>query len=1193
VRADSVLADSVARLVAPDLIYSGDAWCRDRWRRAERLSDALLERAGAADSIAWASTTELLLPSLARMKAWSAARLRALSERAARLREHALGPDHPDVARSLAGVAAIRFCSDDTTGWHSPLDRALTLARASGNADSVDLAATLEAFAGIVVRAPVLSDTGSAPRPARGRVAAARRAVTDSLLRRALALRERVVGPDDPSLLPSLRGLSTVAHEAGANVAAVEWKRRVAVIREATLGPDHPDLGAALHTLAYSLRQAGRLDSAAAVFGRALAIRERRLAPDDLDLAYTLYHYAATYSRKRDFGRARTLGERALAIRLAVAGPEALDTGWSFTDLGLVNEGLGEIDTARVCFERALAVFERAGGPWDPNLTTALAGISRIGVLDGNYASAVAASERLVAIEEKIHGGDALSVGGALQQHASNLYFLGDYEGARAALKRGIAMIEKAQGPDSFQLVPSLSTLVWLDSKQGDLAAAIELSRRLLRLNETRWGNDDPRLATYLVSLGNALHAVGSDAEAEANYRRALALLEDAPDRYAYGRAAATHNLALVAVAEGHIDEALNLLDRTRALDERVQGPSGPMVANALCRHATLLLVTGDTTRALNQAFEGERMGREHLILTASDLSEREALRYAAVRASALDVVLSVAARQGSASTARAAWDAVIASRALVLDEVARRHRRGVKDARLGAALTVAESQLARLGVAGGEDGDRERRAARLAEARANKERIERELARTGRDSSTVVRPPVADVSAITARLPAGSGLVAYARYEERRLVRAPATPAAKDSASERVTIDTTATYMAFVLTGGAEPRVVPLGDAAEIDSLVWRWRRQASAGARMQPEWIREEPYRAAGIALRRRVWDPVAPVVGRMSRVFVVPDGALHLVNLAALPVGERYLVETGPVVHYLSTERDLIEPPPAAPGSAGALVVGGVDFDRADPATTSHPVVAPASAAEPLAASFRGSRAICGDFRELRWSALPGTKLEADAVGGWWRRPARSRDGRALVVLDGAGATEAAFKALAPGRRVLHLATHGFFVGSRCSGSTRGGVDEAAGENPLVLSGLVLAGANRRAEAGPDEEDGVLTAQEIATLDLSGTEWAVLSACETGVGEIRAGEGVFGLRRALQVAGARTSIMSLWSVDDTATREWMSALYAARLGGHMATAEALQRASRDVLKARRAAGKSTHPFFWGAFVAAGDWR
>jgi CHAT domain-containing protein len=209
---------------------------------------------------------------------------------------------------------------------------------------------------------------------------------------------------------------------------------------------------------------------------------------------------------------------------------------------------------------------------------------------------------------------------------------------------------------------------------------------------------------------------------------------------------------------------------------------------------------------------------------------------------------------------------------------------------------------------------------------------------------------------------------------------------------------------------------------------------------------------------------------------------------------------------------------------------------------------------------------------------------------------------------VVATGGAADEATFKRLAPGRRVIHLATHGFFLDLRCApggeGGTRGvmGLVPAAsgpepssppGENPLLLSGLALAGANLRDQAEAGDEDGVLTADEIAALDLSGTEWAVLSACGTGLGEVAAGEGVLGLRRAFLAAGTRTVFTSLWSVRDKPTREWMAALYRHRLLDGAGTAEAARAASLDLLRSRRAQGRSTHPFEWAAFLAAGDWR
>ena len=134
------------------------------------------------------------------------------------------------------------------------------------------------------------------------------------------------------------------------------------------------------------------------------------------------------------------------------------------------------------------------------------------------------------------------------------------------------------------------------------------------------------------------------------------------------------------------------------------------------------------------------------------------------------------------------------------------------------------------------------------------------------------------------------------------------------------------------------------------------------------------------------------------------------------------------------------------------------------------------------------------------------------------------------------------------------------------------------------------MAFAGANRRAKASEGEEDGILTAEEVASLNLEGTEWAVLSACDTGLGTIKAGEGVFGLRRAFQVAGARTVIMSLWSVDDQATRAWMRALYEGRLSKQLNTANAVRGAALSVLQQRRLSGQSTTSILLGGVCGRG---
>ena len=356
------------------------------------------------------------------------------------------------------------------------------------------------------------------------------------------------------------------------------------------------------------------------------------------------------------------------------------------------------------------------------------------------------------------------------------------------------------------------------------------------------------------------------------------------------------------------------------------------------------------------------------------------------------------------------------------------------------------------------------------------------------------------------------------------------------------------------------------------------------------------ESALKARGAAIRERVWDPLAAALARVDRVFIVPDGALNLLPFAALPATDgRYLIQAGPTIHYLSAERDLVEPSITRPASTkGLLALGGPVYGP----TRTPQVPAPA----PNSPVRRDGT--CGTFDSMEFHPLPAARREAEDVATLWRGTDPNVD-----VLTGARASEAAFKREAPGRHYLHLATHGFFLGNDCADTVytgrgpdglRGMADARARSGsgccrttrrccrawhwPAPTSGARRAPIRRTASSPPTRSPRSIW---------DGVEWAVLSACDTGVGEIKAGEGVLGLRRAFRVAGARTMIMSLWAVEDCAARAWMRPLYEGRLRDYLSMAEAVRRASRTVLAERRAKGLSTHPFYWAGFVAAGDWR
>lgn len=226
---------------------------------------------------------------------------------------------------------------------------------------------------------------------------------------------------------------------------------------------------------------------------------------------------------------------------------------------------------------------------------------------------------------------------------------------------------------------------------------------------------------------------------------------------------------------------------------------------------------------------------------------------------------------------------------------------------------------------------------------------------------------------------------------------------------------------------------------------------------------------------------------------------------------------------------------------------------------------------------------------DYQQ-QFTALPGTRSEAEAI---------RKILPAATLFSGQDANETTLKKL-DRPRILHLATHGFFLTDlpESAGPGRGvslmGVADsnpvrshhpASNENPLLRSGLALANANRL-QSG--DEDGLLTALEVTDLDLWGTQLVVLSACETGVGEIQNGQGVFGLRRALVIAGSETQVMSLWKVDDDGTKELMVDYYQRLLNS-----EGRSETMRQTQLAMLASDNRNHPFYWASFIVSGDWK
>jgi CHAT domain-containing protein/tetratricopeptide (TPR) repeat protein len=743
---------------------------------------------------------------------------------------------------------------------------------------------------------------------------------------------------------------------------------------------------------------------------------------------------------------------------------------------------------------------------------------------------------------------------GSLYQAADFRRATGDYAGALAGYRGAIAAWTRLFGEGHAENGSAWHYMGILHALTGDPAGARACLRRALAVREGALGDSDPLVATTLHALGD-LAARSGDPQAEELFARAQRIWERTLGPGDPFVARSLQARARLRAAAGDFATARSLLGRALAIRAAAFGPRHHLVARTRLALADLLARSGGVEAALAETRVSigllkETLGPEHPAV-ADALSDQARLLWSAGRRT----------------------DALVT--ALSAETMAReRFRRSARDLDDGLALSYAGARTSGLDVLLTALAERTRDVEPAAAAR---EAFDALIRSRGMVLGARAESGDAGIDAVRDAIPSGGALVAYALYRRLAGPYGVAEPA----------------YLAIVMAAGQpSPRVVPLGPAPVIEAAVSAWRdqvtrdphgragehREATASAAEDPETAA----RAAGERLRRAVWDPVAPWIAGASPVFVVPDGAIDLVAFGALPDDrDGYLVESGPLLHQLTTERSLVSSGSGAARGRGILSLGGPDFDAAL-----------AARAWPGALA---ARPLCPEFARLTFGTLPGAAGEAREVA------ALLRSGGDDIVLEGSAARADAFSQDAPGKRILHLATHAFVLPERCAVTPdRGSVadlDSVPTEHPLLRSGLAFAGANRRAAANAEAgagriEDGILTAEEIAGLDLSGVEWVVLSACDTGLGEIHAGEGVAGLRHAFERAGARTVIMSLWGADDASARAFMRALYAARSTG-ATTAEAMRRAAADLIAFQRAHGRTTQPYYWGGFVATGDWR
>lgn len=948
---------------------------------------------------------------------------------------------------------------------------------------------------------------------------------------------------------------------------------------------------------------------------RAVDLKRRLYGHDDPRVAVSLAYQAVLCEVLGSTVEAESLHTHALALIEDALGPEHPLHVVIIREFAPLLNQLGQYQRTLQLTERALQIL--AAAPDSIHKAHVLNAQSWSYYQLGDYARAVASIDQAIAIREALFGVDHNRVQGIVNNRAIYLHEMGNYPAALEAYQRVLESLRRTlDDPRDLRIGAAQLNVGLLEIEMGDFESARQDLHAALEFATKRDIQNHELAADCLLGLGRTYYEMGDDDDSEAYFKQALDVCQTALPTGHPLITAVLRQLAELYYECGQLDLAHNLCARAESTLVATVGREHPYRADVETIWGRILAATDETDAAIEKSLHAEKISAAHLSLMARGFAEREALLYGRRRPHALDVPLRLVAQGAKPSTVGRVWEAVVRSRALVLQEMQMRSRRAAlaqdeTTTRLVAELRQASTRVANLTVRG-PGSDRQHHGAVLAAAQHDREAAERRLASHSATFRHDLQLERAGLEEVAASLPSGSALVAFVVYDrnERRR-RAGAAAEARHEAS----------FVAFVLAPDRDPQVVKIGLQREIEARVAAWNREAAYGVllRSRTPAQAEAAYFAAGEALRKLVWDPLETLLGDARAVLVVPEGAMHLVSFAALPTAEgEYLVEAGWRFLYLTAEHDVIAHKGSDTHNVGLLAIGDVDFEATPPREvlaqrsptdrTDKPIQLASRGENPAGPAIGTLRAAlpCDGLEGVEATELPGTAVEVRQVADLWKRSnAASSRAEPLTILTRAEATENAFERLASGHRVLHIATHAFFLAADCvvggqptmkTRQLRPNVlsvetgSEPILEKPPSLAGFFLAGAAHRNDVALDQNDGVLTAQEIAMLDLQGVEWAVLSGCDTGVGDVQVGEGVHGLRRAFHIAGVGSVIMSLWAVSDDAAQEWMTSLYEARFVDGLDTIDAVHEATLQRLEMARTRGRGTHPFFWGAFVVAG---
>ena len=1069
-------------------------------------------------------------------------------------------------------------------------EQTLTLAKSLHSGDHSDMATSLNNLAGLYNYQGRYGDA-------------------EPLLQQTLKMRQRLFG-DHTDVALSLNNLAELYRVQGRYGDAEPLFQQALEMWQRLFKGDHHYVATILNNLALLYHSQGRYGDAKPLFQQALEIRQRLFDGDHTDVTQSLNNLALLYHSQGRYGDAELLFQQALEMSQRLFNGDHHYVATILSNLAELYRTQGRYGDAEPLLQKALDIWQRLFNGDHPNVTLSLNNLAALYQSQGRYAEAEPPYQQALEMRQRLFNGDHPNVALSLNNLAELYRAQGRYAEAEPFYQQALDIWQRLFNGGHPDVALSLNNLAALHKSQGRYAEAEPFLQQALEMRQRLFTGDHPDMATSLNNLAALHKSQGRYGDAEPLFQKALEMWQrlfgDHTDV-----ATSLNNFAALYHSQGHYGEAEPLYQQALEMWQRLFTGDHPDMATSLNNLGLLLAADKRPQSAFEKMHQAIEMETRLIHRNFAFSSEKERLQSIKNNRENFDIFLSLLSQyfSNSPEPVQKALDVVLKRKSMTAAALAafnfaiHSQRYSHLKPQFDRLRSLQEQLYHRtknppLTDAATPIEDQKDIIARLEQ---QCQRLEKELATQVPEIQ--LQDQTVDRRAVALELPANAVLVEYVRFERYDFT----APEGKKWKS--------AEYWAFILPAEDSDAVqmISLGEAQPIDDLIEKVRqvlelKTPSKQGKGNKKGTLFKKYQYDPLypnALREKIFTPLLSILQPYQNIFIAPDSQLSLIPFGVLPVDEtgQQLLRDNYQISYLSSGKDVLRWKLETDRTASeSLIIANPNFDYPDPPSEetsetqdSHDnYFKPLRETEPLAKSI------------AKKLAIPNLYLGDEAVETLLSQTASPR--------------------------ILLIATHGYFEPESPSlNLTENPLDRfavAPANNAMIRAGLAFAGANTSRQGKTLPEDakkmgkGLLLAQDVAGIDLWENEVTILIACQTGLGDVQLGEGVFGLRRAFAVAGCKALIMSLWEVPTRVSLLLMDrflsdveqglgkreALLKAQFYIRIITIRELQQfplgceilaelindkkvISEEFIEANPDYQLLSHPYFWGAWISQGE--